>query len=319
MLSSLILSLPLSLSLPPATPPRLVGEPLELKVASGTLAATLDLPPGAGPWPVVLLHPGSGPTDRDGNNPLMRNNSLKMLGRALAAEGIAVLRIDKLGVGGSAKVLLKEEDARLGRYAGDVTAWVNLLRKDGRFTKVGLVGHSEGALIALLAAKDAKPDAVVSLCGPGRKLGDVIRDQLKARLPQAMYESALPVIAELEAGRTVKDPPAALNALFRPSVQPFLIDLFSHDPAALAAAYRGPLLAVTGTTDIQVSVKDGERLAAARPGVRHVAIDGMNHVLKAVAGTELAGQLPSYGDPVLPLHPKLVGEVAGFLKASLAK
>lgn len=315
----LTLLLTLTLSHADAPAPRLVGEPMELKTPAGPLAAGLDLPPGPGPWPVVLIHAGSGPTDRDGNNPLMRNDSLKMLGRALAAEGIAVLRVDKLGVGGSATIPLKEEDARLERYAADVTAWVALLRKDGRFTKVGVVGHSEGALIGLLAAKDAKPDAVVSLCGPGRKLGDVIRDQLKARLPKDLYESVLPLIAELEAGRTVKDPPKQLDALFRPSVQPYLISLFAHDPAALAAAYPGPLLAVTGTTDIQVLVKDGERLAAARPGVRHVSIDGMNHVLKAVAKTELVAQLPSYSDPSLPLHPKLVGEVAGFLKASLAK
>jgi pimeloyl-ACP methyl ester carboxylesterase len=316
---TLLLSLSLPLSLEESPPPRLVGEPVELKVASGTLYGMIDLPAGRGPWPVVLLHPGSGPTDRDGNNPLMRNNSLKMLGRALAADGIAVLRIDKHGIGASAKALLKEEDARLERYAADVTAWVALLRKDGRFTKVGIVGHSEGALIGLLAAKDAKPDAFVSLCGPGRKLADVTREQLKARVPKEMYESALPVIAELEAGRTVKDPPAALGALFRPSVQPYVISLFSHDPAALAAAYPGPLLAITGTTDIQISVGDGERLAAARPGVRHVAIDGMNHILKSVAKTELAAQLPSYGDPSLPLHPKLVGEVAAFLRASLGK
>jgi pimeloyl-ACP methyl ester carboxylesterase len=297
--------------------PRLVGEPVELKTPAGPLAGVLDLPASPGPWPVVLLHAGSGPTDRDGNNPLMRNDSLKMLGRALAAEGIAVLRIDKLGVGGSAMIPLKEEDARLDRYAADVAAWVALLRKDGRFTKVGIVGHSEGALIGLLATKDAKPDAVVSLCGPGRKLADVIREQLKARLPKEMYESVLPVVAELEAGRTVKDPPAALNALFRPSVQPYLISMFAHDPARLAAAYPGPLLAVTGTTDIQIAVADGERLAAARPGVKHVTIDGMNHVLKAVAKTELPAQLPSYSDPSLPLHPKVVGEVARFLKASL--
>jgi pimeloyl-ACP methyl ester carboxylesterase len=296
-----------------------VGELVELATPAGSLHGTIDLPPGKGPWPVVLLHAGSGPTDRDGNSVLTKNNSLKYLGRALAARGVAVLRIDKLGVGGSAKIPLKEEDARLERYAADVTAWVKLLRADGRFTKVGIVGHSEGALIGLLAAKDARPDAFVSLCGPGRRLSEVIRDQLKARLPKDMYDAALPVVAELEAGRTVKDPPAALNALFRPSVQPYLISMFAHDPAALAARYPGPLLAVTGTTDIQVTVADGERLAAARPGARHVAIDGMNHVLKAVAKTDLPAQLPSYGDPSLPLHPKLVGEVAGFLLKALGE
>jgi pimeloyl-ACP methyl ester carboxylesterase len=316
---SLTLTLTVSLSpaLPEAPPPRLVGEPVELKTPAGPLAGTIDLPPGPGPWPVVLVHPGSGPTDKDGNSVFTPNNSLKLLGRGLAAKGIAVLRIDKLGVGGSAKILLKEEDARLERYAADVTAWVALLRKDPRFTKVGIIGHSEGALIGLLAAADAKPDAFVSLCGPGRPLAEVVREQLKARLPKELAEAAEKTIAELEAGRTVKDPPAALNALFRPSVQPYLISLFSHDPAKLAAAYPGPLLVVTGTTDIQISAADGNRLVAAKPGARHVAIEGMNHVLKPVAKAELIAQLPSYRDPTIPLHPEVVGELAGFLRSAL--
>jgi pimeloyl-ACP methyl ester carboxylesterase len=318
-----VFTLLLSLSLPPSLeespPPRLVGEPVELKTPTGTLYGTLDLPAGGGPWPVVLLHPGSGPTDRDGNSILTRNDSLKMLGRALAARGVAVLRIDKRGVGTSRKALAKEEDVRLDTYAADVTAWLARLRADGRFTKVGYVGHSEGSLIGLLAAKGAKPDAFVSLCGPGRRLTEVLREQLKKNLPKDLYERSDTIIAELEAGRTVKEVPAALTALFRPSVQPFLISAFRLDPEKLAAAYPGPLLVVGGTADIQVPVGDGRRLAAAKPGARLVVLDGMSHVLKAVRGTARLDQVAAYSDPSVPLHPKLADEVAGFLKSALAK
>ena len=312
------LALALALAAPPAdiAPPRLVGEPLELKTGTGTLHATLDLPATPGPWPVVLMHAGSGPTNRDGNGPLTRTDNLKMVGRALAAEGFAVVRIDKRGMGASAKALAKEEDVRIDTYAADVVAWAALLRKDPRFTKLGYIGHSEGALIGLVAAKEAKFDAYVSLCGPGRPLQEVLREQLKKGLSDELYKQSDAVITELEAGRIVKDSPPALAALFRPSVQPFLISVFKRDSAKLAAGLGVPLLVVSGSTDIQVSAADAKRLGEMTKA-QVVTVEGMNHVLKAVKGTERAEQLPSYADPALPLHPKLVPALVGFLKPAL--
>jgi uncharacterized protein len=316
------LTLTLALILPAsptelAPAPRLVGERVELKTDTGTLHGTLDLPPKPGPWPVVILHAGSGPTDRDGNGPLTRSDNLKMLGRALAAEGFAVLRIDKRGIASSAKALAKEEDVRLETYAADVLAWAALLRKDPRFTRLGYIGHSEGALIGLVAAKDAKFDAFVSLCGPGRPMQELLREQLKKGLPADLYKQSDAIITELEAGRTVTDTPKSLAALFRPSVQPYLISMFRQDPAKLAAKLGGSVQVVSGSTDIQVSAADAKRLGEANPKAKVVTVEGMNHVLKLVKETNRLLQLPSYADPSLPLHPKLVPEVAGFLKRSL--
>lgn len=315
----LSLTLCLSLALPDvqAPAPRLLGEPVELKTDTGTLFGTIDLPAKPGPWPVVLIHAGSGPTDRDGNGPLTKTDNLKMVGRAIAAEGIAVLRIDKRGIAASAKALAREEDVRLDTYAADVAAWVAFLRNDPRFTKIGYIGHSEGALIGLMAATPAKLDAYVSLCGPGRPLQDVLREQLKKNLPEDLYKASDRILADLEAGREAKDVPKSLVALFRPSVQPFLISAFKQDPAKLVAGLSVPVLVVSGSTDIQVSAEDAKRLAGANPKAKVVTIDGMNHVLKAVPGTIQLVQLPSYGDPSLPLHPKLMGELVGFLKPAL--
>jgi pimeloyl-ACP methyl ester carboxylesterase len=314
-----MLTLVLALALTEAPPPRVVGELMELTTPTGTLFGTLDLPDAKGPWPVVLLHAGSGPTNRDGNGPLTQNNALKFLGRALATKGIAVVRIDKRGMGASAKAMTTEEDIRLETYAADVSAWVAKLRKDSRFTKVAIAGHSEGSLICLIAAKESKPDAVVSLCGPGRPFQDVLREQLKVRTPKELFEKCEAILKDLEAGKAVTDVPAPLAALFRPSVQPFLIAAFKHDPPKLLATYPGPVLVVSGTTDIQVSVADGERLAGGKPGVKHVVLKDMNHVLKVMPQTEMLLQLPTYRDATLPLHPKLTDEVAGFLLKSLGK
>ena len=101
-----------------------------------------------------------------------------MLAEALAAKGVATLRIDKRMVGESPK--MKEEDVRLDQYADDVVAWVGLLRKDKRFDRLAFVGHSEGSLIGLLAAGKTKLDALVSLCGPGEPMAATLRAQLNA-------------------------------------------------------------------------------------------------------------------------------------------
>jgi uncharacterized protein len=307
-------------------PPRMVGELVEIKTDTGTLYGIIDLPSSPGPWPIALLHPGSGPTDRDGNSRLsatqvIRNDSLKLLGRALAAHGIATLRIDKRGVGSSAKAVGKEQDLRVETYSDDAAAWVALIRKDRRFTKVGIIGHSEGALIALLAAKREKVDALVSLCGLARPIQDVLRAQLKPALPKELYESADKIIMELAAGREIpqKDVPILLNSLFRPSVQPYLISEFKHDPAAILSKLDVPALVVSGTTDIQVPVEDGKRLADSKPGVKHCIIQNMNHILKQTEIATKMEQLPIYSDPTIPLHPKLVDELATFLKTTLGK
>ena len=303
---------------PTAPPPRLLGEAVELETLTGTLRGVIDLPPAPGPWPVVILHAGSGPTDRNGNGPLTRTDNLKMLGRALAAQGLAVLRVDKRGVAGSLFALTREEELRLDTYAADLLAWVRHLRTDRRFTRIGFVGHSEGVLVGLLAAQDARFAAFVSLCGPGRPLQDVLREQLKAALPPDLSRSAERLIDELVAGRTVQDCRPGLEALFRPSVQPYLISSFRHDPAALFADLNGPVLIVAGSHDIQITAEDAKRLAAANPGARLETVNGMNHVLKAVASRQRPAQLPSYSDPSLPLHPRLVPTVAGFLTTALA-
>lgn len=293
------------------------AEAVELKTDTGTLYGTLDLPAGDGPWPVVLLHPGSGPTDRDGNNPQMKNDSLKMVGTGLAKGGIACLRIDKRGIAASAKAMVKEEDLRLTTYADDVTAWVKWLRKDKRFGKVGFIGHSEGSLIGAVAGADAKFDAFVSLCGAGRKFGDVLREQLE-KLPKELNEKCGAIITDLEAGKEVKDVPKELVALFRPSIQPYLISEFKPDPAKELAALACPILVVSGSTDIQVKEADYKLLAGCKKGVKAVRLDAMNHVLKEVKETKLEDQMASYTDPKLSLHPKLVDELVGFLKAELA-
>jgi uncharacterized protein len=287
------------------------SEPVVLETSSGKVAGTLLLPEGSGPHPVALIIAGSGPTDRDGNSVALpgKNDSLKKLAEELAASGIASLRYDKKGVGESTKV--PEGDLRFDTYIDDAVEWCNRLRGDRRFSFLTIIGHSEGSLIGMAAAKKANADGFVSIAGAGRPAQDVIREQLKAAPPD-LQNQANEILKSLSDGKTVEMIPAQLAALFRASVQPYLISWFRYDPAKQIAALEKPVLIEQGTTDIQVSVQDAKLLSQARPSAKLSLIEGMNHVLKQVPA-DRALQVKSYSDPALPVHPELVKDITAFV------
>ncbi len=266
---------------------------------------------------VAVILPGSGPTDRDGNQaPAIRASTYRMLAESLADRGIAAVRIDKRGIGASAAAGPAETDLRFDAYADDARAWAAEAARLTNQPCAWLIGHSEGALVALKAAEggDDKICGLVLLSGAGRPAGAVLREQL-ADVPEPLKTQAYEALMELEAGRAVAEPPAALAALFRPSVQPYLMSWLPLDPAALLAAYDGPVFIGQGTTDLQVGVADAQALAAADPEATLKLWDGVNHVLKT-APADRAGNLATYADPDLPLAPGVVEDVAAFILAA---
>ncbi len=295
-----------------------------LDTPTGRLHGTLELPGGTGPFPVALIIAGSGPTDRDGNTALLpgRNDALKLVAEALAGAGVASLRYDKRGIGESRDAGLDEAAGTFDLMVEDAVRWLRQLDDDARFAQTLVVGHSEGSLVGMLASGRAGVSAFVSLEGAGRPAPEVLRSQLRAQLPAELMDEVDAVVRELEAGRTVETLPPGIaavpqigQALFRQSVQPYLVSWFRHDPARDLAALDIPTLVVQGTTDLQVPVEDGERLAAAGKRTTLARIEGMNHVLK-VAPAEREANLAAYSDPALPLAPGLVEALRSFLKAA---
>ena len=284
----------------------------------GDLAGTfVDAGKGS---PIVLLIPGSGPTDRDGNNPLgVKAAPYRLLAEALAAKGVSTVRADKRGMFGSKAAIVDANAVSIADYASDAHQWVDALRKRTGAKCVWLLGHSEGAIVALAAGQQPQGlCGLILVAGPGRKLGAILREQLRANPANApLLPQAMAALDSLEADKTVDTTamPAPLMPLFNAKVQPFLIDLLSQDPAKLAAATRLPMLIVRGGKDIQVAAADLDALHGARPDAVVLSPRNMNHVLKDVAGDDRASNLATYADPDLPVDPALVDGIADFVKA----
>ena len=289
--------------------------PITLDTPTGQLAGTLELPAGADKPRVALLIAGSGPTDRDGNSSMIpgRNDSLKLLAAGLADAGIATVRYDKRGIGGSHGAGSAESALRFEMFVDDAAAWIARLKADPRFASVAVIGHSEGSLIGMLAARQADAAAFVSIAGIADGASTLMRKQLEGKLPPELEKESERILVSLESGVVVDPVPPALATLFRPSVQPYLISWFKYVPAQRIAELTMPVLVVQGNTDIQVDVVQANRLHGARPGAKLEITPGMNHVFKHVrAVPEL--QVASYGDPSLPVSPLLVKSIADFLQ-----
>lgn len=293
---------------------------LEAAGPAGALKGTMLAPESSG-GPVVLVIPGSGPTNRDGNSPLgIRSSTYKLLAEGLAAKGIATVRIDKRGMFGSAGAVADANAVSIKDYASDVRAWVDVIRKKTGAPCVWLLGHSEGGLVALASSQSASEICgLILIATAGRPLGEVLRDQLKSNPANApILGEALPSIDALEAGRHV-DVSAinpALLPLFSPKVQGFLISMFALDPARLIADWKKPVLIVQGERDIQIGVPDAERLKQAAPAAKLVLLPNTNHVLKTVTSPDRAANIAAYADPGLPLAPGIIDGISGFVLAS---
>lgn len=291
------------------------GNQEEWRVESehGPLFGTLDRPGEPAKVPVILMISGSGPTDRDGNSEKIPkpNDSLKMLGQWLTTRGYAVLRYDKRGVGESKAAMGSVEETTFEAMIEDARLWAAKLKKDSRFTSLGVIGHSEGSLIALETAREEGADFVISLAGAGRPISEILREQLAAQ-PKIIQKRAFAILGELEEGTRVDKVPFHLRGVFSPELQPYFISWCRYNPAQIAASLDIPILVIQGSTDFQTSLKDAELLAAATPKATLAVIEGMNHILKDAPANRLRN-FRTYTKQGLPLSQGLFETLDSFL------
>ncbi|MBW8831587.1 MAG: alpha/beta fold hydrolase [Burkholderiales bacterium] len=293
---------------------------LEVPGRTGTLKGTL-LVPNSNPSAVVLIVPGSGPTDRDGNNLLgVKASTYRLLAEGLASHGVATLRIDKRGMFASAAAAKDANAVTIGDYVDDVQSWVTILRSETHAPCVWVLGHSEGGLVALASAKDLQGECGFILAATaGRPMGEVLRNQLKANPANApLLGQALSAIDALEQSRRVdtKDMHPALQVLFNPAVQGFLISAFSYDPTRLISGIAKPVLVLQGQRDLQVNEADARVLKQAGRRASLVLLPDVNHVLKSVTSDDPRSNIATYADPGLPLAPGVVDAISEFLASN---
>ena len=265
--------------------------------------------------PVILIVPGSGPTDRDGNNPQGVNaNIYKHLAEQLAARSISTVRVDKRGMFSSAAAG-DPNAVTVEVYAEDYRNWVDTIGRETGRSCVYLLGHSEGATMVSAAAKGRSDICgLLLVSGAGRPFGDLLREQLRANPANApILDQALQAIDDLEAGKRVNTRKLhpALRGLFAEPVQGFLISLFAVDPATLAQEAGQRTLVLQGSTDLQTSQEDAALLAAA-VGVEPVILDGVNHILK-LAPADRAQNFATYNDPDMPVAVSVIDAIDEFV------
>ncbi len=272
--------------------------------------------------PGIVLVAGSGPTDRDGNNPLApdRINLLKDIAELLARNGIASLRYDKRGIGQSTprpRGTLEEQEAFFAwdNFVGDVeTAHAELLRHDEiKPYATALLGHSEGGLLALAASRSLaakKLHALVLAATPGRRLDVILRDQIARNAPPSLrLPTDRAIAAILETGRVPTNLPPELQLLFPLYAGPFLQKLLSFEPASVLAESRTPCLLLQGGADQQVVAMEDVQPLIDALGTRGVSgeavvIPQVSHNLKTVTG---------------PLDPGFAGPLSPAVAEALLK
>ncbi|MHB1921763.1 MAG: DUF3887 domain-containing protein [Chitinophagaceae bacterium] len=273
---------------------------------------TLMLPHHTEPFPVALIIAGSGPTDRNGNNPLgVSANPYLLLAQDLAAAGVASLRYDKRAIGESQIPDAQIPQLTLQDYIRDAGNWIRKMRKDPRFSSLVVIGHSEGSLIGMIAARKAHADGFISLAGPGQSLDTLLDQQLQRQLSPQTMDSVRYILQQLKMGRKTDGIPSSLSLLFSSSVQTFLISAFSFHPTVDISQLRIPVLIIQGENDLQVGTGNARLLLLADPRAKMVLIGPMTHLLKDAA-EDRASNLATYTDPSLPLDTTLVNQILKF-------
>ncbi|MFA5298545.1 MAG: alpha/beta hydrolase [Lutibacter sp.] len=261
--------------------------------------------------PLVILIPGSGPTDRDGNNISMKNNSLRFLAEDLVKENIAVYRYDKSVLSYTKEDKEKIDSLTFETFIHEAQSVISYFKNTNKYSKIIVAGHSQGSLVGMIAAQN-NVDEFISLEGAGRTIDEIIVEQISLQAP-FLKEETQRILTELKAGKTVEEFNPMLNSLFNKSVQPFLISWIKYNPQIEIKKLTIPILIINGSKDIQVSISDAKLLHEANKNSEMEIIEGMNHIFKEIKG-DINENMLSYTNPDLSIMKKLTEIISTFIK-----
>ncbi len=312
-----ILAVPPVLPAQASPPAGFVERPIDIPSGTLVLLGTLALPRDTNSrMPIAVIVAGSGPTDRNGNGPLVQTDLYAQLARALAERGIATVRYDKRGIGESARTI-DHSALMLDDYVNDVLAVTRAVASDGRYSRIFLIGHSEGAGLVLQAANRGAPvEGVAMLSGIGRKLQHVLHDQFALQTDSATVTKIDSAFARFIRGEDVPDAPPIAAPVLVPGYRRLIASMAAYDPTVEIAGARVAVLIVQGAMDVQVDLRDAEALHAARPDATYLTIPAANHVFKAATSRDLTLQRPLYQDRTIPIVPELAQGIAAWIGKS---
>lgn len=294
--------------------------PIETEITLDTETAkiygSLKLPNETGQFPIVLIIAGSGPTDRDGNNTMgLNTDSYKMISDILALNGIASLRYDKRGVAKSYYSDFNEADLTFDHYVNDAESWIDKLKNDNRFTKILILGHSEGALIGSVVANKNSIDGFIAVAGTAQRADSLILEQLSEQ-PDNIRIEAQTIIDSLNKGILVPSVSQTLYSLFRPSIQPYMISWFKYNPKIEISTITSPILILHGSTDLQIKSSEAQLLADNNSTAEITIIENMNHVLKN-SSNDYQENMATYSNPDLPLSDRFCDLLIEFTEKTI--
>lgn len=312
-----------------------------------TLAGTLTLPEGDGPFPAALLITGSGPQDRD--ETIFGHKPFLVLADALTRRGIAVLRVDDRGVGGSKGTF---GEATSEDFAGDALAGVRFLegRAEVDASKVGLIGHSEGGIVGPMVAGKADVAFLVLMAGTGLTGEEILArqnrlilkaagasdraiDQQVAMLARAIQvvkgggevaskeklravvREALEALTDEEREALGSGAETIVEAQIGQIASPWFRFFLAYDPRPALAKVRCPVLAINGANDLQVPPK--ENLEAIAGALREAGNDrvtvrefpGLNHLFQ----TSRTGAPSEYGAIEETMAPAVLESIGDWI------
>ncbi|MDG1043058.1 MAG: alpha/beta hydrolase [Flavobacteriaceae bacterium] len=268
---------------------------------------TLLTPDGIEQPPLVIFIAGSGPTDRNGNQALMKNNMLKKLAESLSERGIATFRYDKRVVK-QLRTRNLDKNIRFDDFVTDAKSVINHFKST--YSNLIVAGHSQGSLVGLLTL-DAGANGFISLAGAANSIDQIILEQISKSAPFFTADTKR-VLDLLKSGQTTTDFPPALSSIFNLDLQPFMSNWMQYNPKDLIKKLEIPVLIINGTKDLQVAITEAQQLKEAKEEAQLEIIENMNHLLFEINGDDLVNS-KSYNDNSYVVMPQVIEIITAFI------
>lgn len=287
-----------------------IEQEVSISTSSVTINGTLLNPSSKDKKPLVIIIPGSGPTDRNGNNIAMKNNSIKYLAEELVKNNIASYRFDKSVLSYTKDDKAKIDSITFNTFIDEAKTVIQYFKNEKKYSKIIIAGHSQGSLVGMISSENIA-DAFISLAGAGRSIDEILIEQIGKQAPFLIADTEK-VLNQLKKGNTVEEFNPMLASLFNKSVQPFLISWIKYNPQVEIQKLNIPILIINGSKDIQVQSLDAELLHKATNNSQLKVIENMNHIFKEING-DLTENIGSYNNPDLPIKYELSIIISTFV------